>query len=110
MGINLLYAKIKIFKFIFGIQFNKKAGQEGFRSITKGYYRGSAGCLVVYDITSRDSFNHAQKWIEDMREETGNYASVVLVGNKSDLLSKYIMIKVIEGKCLKKKENNLPRS
>ena len=34
------------------------AGTESFRSITRSYYRGAAGCLLVYDVTSRNSTSH----------------------------------------------------
>merc|ERR1712064_212061 len=44
------------------------AGQEAFRSITRSYYRGAAGALLVYDITRRDTFNHLTTWLEDARE------------------------------------------
>ena len=39
------------------------AGQESFRSITRSYYRGAAGALLVYDITRRDTFNHLTTWL-----------------------------------------------
>jgi len=32
-----------------------KAGKESFRSITRSYYRGAAGALLVYDITRREA-------------------------------------------------------
>ena len=41
-----------------GSDFWLQAGQEAFRSITRSYYRGAAGALLVYDITRRDTFNH----------------------------------------------------
>jgi Ras-related protein Rab-2A len=40
------------------------AGQESFKSITRGYYRSAAVALLVYDITNRDSFENVLKWLE----------------------------------------------
>ena len=40
------------------------AGQETFKSITRSYYRGSIGVVLVYDITNRDSFNNVSKWLD----------------------------------------------
>ena len=62
-----------------------QAGQESFRSITRSYYRGAAGALLVYDITRRDTFNHLMSWLDDARQHAHSNMTVMLVGNKSDL-------------------------
>ncbi|RMX51276.1 hypothetical protein pdam_00004645 [Pocillopora damicornis] len=61
------------------------AGQESFRSITRSYYRGAAGALLVYDITRRDTFNHLTTWLEDARQHSSSNMVIMLIGNKSDL-------------------------
>eukprot|EP00940_MAST-03C_sp_MAST-3C-sp2_P002052 g2052.t1 len=64
------------------------AGQERFRSVTRSYYRGAAGALIVYDMTDRDSFSHLPKWCDDARSLGNRNITVMLVGNKSDLKEK----------------------
>eukprot|EP00128_Syssomonas_multiformis_P018466 Colp12_sorted_trinity150504_noHs@1113 len=61
------------------------AGQESFRSITRSYYRGAAGALLVYDITRRETFNHLTTWLEDARQHSNSNMVIMLIGNKSDL-------------------------
>lgn len=61
------------------------AGQERFRSVTRSYYRGAAGCILVYDITSRESYNHLSTWLNDARALATSELAIVLVGNKIDL-------------------------
>jgi len=61
------------------------AGTESFRSITRSYYRGAAGCLLVYDVTSRASFVNARSWLADVREHADPHLTCILVGNKVDL-------------------------
>lgn len=63
------------------------AGQERFRSVTRSYYRGAAGALLVYDIASRDSFNSLQNWLSDARNLASPNIVIILVGNKKDLES-----------------------
>ena len=58
------------------------AGQEAFRSITRSYYRGAAGALLVYDITRRDTFNHLTTWLEDARQHSNSNMVIMLIGNK----------------------------
>ena len=61
------------------------AGQESFRSITRSYYRGAAGALLVYDITRRETFNHLTRWLEEARQNANANMVIMLIGNKSDL-------------------------
>mmetsp|Transcript_2104 Transcript_2104/g.5334 ORF Transcript_2104/g.5334 Transcript_2104/m.5334 type:complete len:214 (-) Transcript_2104:556-1197(-) len=61
------------------------AGQESFRSITRSYYRGAAGALLVYDITRRETFNHLASWLEDARQHANPNMTIMLIGNKCDL-------------------------
>ena len=64
------------------------AGQDAFKSITRSYYRNAAGALVVYDITSRNSFINVQKWLEEAKANGNREMVLALVGNKSDLEQK----------------------
>lgn len=61
------------------------AGQERFRSVTRSYYRGAAGALLVYDTTSRDSYNALSNWLNDARTLASSNIVILLVGNKKDL-------------------------
>ena len=61
------------------------AGQESFRSITRSYYRGAAGALLVYDITRRETFNHLTRWLEEARQNSSTTMVIMLIGNKVDL-------------------------
>jgi Ras-related protein Rab-14 len=61
------------------------AGQERFRAVTRSYYRGAAGALMVYDITRRSTFNHLSRWLTDTRSLTNPSTVIFLIGNKADL-------------------------
>ena len=61
------------------------AGQETYKSITRSYFRGASGALLVFDITRRATFEHATAWLSDLRQIAEPDIVVVLVGNKSDL-------------------------
>jgi len=67
------------------------AGQEKFRSITRSYYRGAAGALLVYDITRRETFDHLTTWLEDCRKFSHGNVVIMLIGNKSDLNEKRVV-------------------
>jgi small GTP-binding protein len=61
------------------------AGQELFRAVTRGYYRGAVGAFVVFDLTKRESFTSLSQWISELRSIARPDIVLVLLGNKSDL-------------------------
>ena len=66
------------------------AGQECFRSIIEGYYRGIAAAVIVFDITNYRSFQSVNYWLNEIARNspTNIRAPILLIGNKSDLVSK----------------------
>lgn len=68
------------------------AGQERFRTITASYYRGAQGVVLVYDVSSRESFEALPRWVGEMETYLGTVAEGpvrVVVGNKVDKVRIY---------------------
>jgi small GTP-binding protein len=63
------------------------AGQETYKSITRSYFRGASGALLVFDITRPSTFASVTQWLQDLRQIADDGIVVVLVGNKSDLVA-----------------------
>lgn len=61
------------------------AGQERFRTLTPSYYRGAQGAILVYDVTSRETFTKLDVWLNEL-ETFANKPDIVkmLVANKID--------------------------
>jgi small GTP-binding protein len=60
------------------------AGQELFRSVTRGYYRNAAVAYIVFDLTNRASFTSVDRWLKDIHDVADKDVIIVLIGNKSD--------------------------
>ena len=88
IGVEFAAKNVKIRGKTYRIQIWDTAGQESFRSITRGYYKSSVCALVVYDISNKESFNNISTWIEDCKNQSPKTIFFVLVGNKSDLEDK----------------------
>jgi small GTP-binding protein len=61
------------------------AGTERFRSVSRSYYRGAAGAILVYDIASMPSFTQLPTFLMDARALASPNLTVILAGNKQDL-------------------------
>ncbi|KAI9824627.1 MAG: hypothetical protein M1832_001717 [Thelocarpon impressellum] len=61
------------------------AGTERFRSVSRSYYRGAAGAILVYDLASHASFAALPTFLNDARALASPDLTLLLVGNKADL-------------------------
>ena len=73
-------------------------GQEKLRALTKLFFKNSKIVILVYDITSRQSFESLQLWLKDVKEALGDDFVIGVCGNKTDL---YLNEQVNEEECKK---------
>ena len=64
------------------------AGQERFKSLIPSYLKNAHSIILTYDITSKNSFNSLNKWLEDIKNNVQDSVFIVLCGNKIDLNNK----------------------
>ena len=85
LGVEFISKSYKIKDQIFKVEIWDTAGQERYKSITAVYYKGAKGALVVYDITSKNSFNNLDKWMTEIKDKTSKDIRLMIIGNKIDL-------------------------
>lgn len=78
------FRTVKIDKKTVKLQIWDTAGQERFRTITSAYYRGADGIIMVFDVTSTESFDHVNDWLKEVNRYAAEGTVKLLVGNKSD--------------------------
>lgn len=66
------------------VQIWDTAGQDRFRAITKNYYKGAHGIILIYDVTNQKSFDNVKNWVSQIRENASEKAIIYIVGNKID--------------------------
>ena len=60
------------------------AGEAKFQAMRKMFYAGSAGSIITFDLTRKDSYEHVDVWAGEAKNEATNQ-HLILVGNKNDL-------------------------
>lgn len=64
------------------------AGQERYHSLAPMYYRGAQAAIVVFDITSAESFARAKTWVMELQRQASPNIVIALAGNKADMVNK----------------------
>ena len=83
IGVDFRFKTLTVDGKIIKLQIWDTAGQERFRTITSAYYRGADGVMLVFDKTSRDSFDHIPDWLDEINKFSES-SSRIIVGNKQD--------------------------
>ena len=61
------------------------AGTERFRSVSRSYYRGAAGAVLIYDLSSHSTFQALSTFLDDARALASPNLTLLLAGNKVDV-------------------------
>jgi Ras-related protein Rab-5C len=59
-------------------------GSERYRAMAPNYYHSADAAIIIYDITSIQSYQEVASWIYELREQASNIVAIALVGNKID--------------------------
>ena len=92
IGVDLHITDVIVQDKIIRLHFWDTAGQEQFRSIIQNFYRGCAGAILVFDVTSWNSFKHLSYWVKEIREDNPEIP-LIMLGNKIDLEDNRVVAK-----------------
>jgi Ras-related protein Rab-7A len=110
IGADFLTKEIQIDDRLVTMQIWDTAGQERFQSLGVAFYRGADCCVLVYDVTSSNSFKSLDSWRDEFLIQAGprdpeNFPFVV-IGNKVDLDGRQVQARKAQNWCTEK--SNVP--
>ena len=93
VGFEFLTFNLRINNNVVKLQIWDTCGQEVYKSLISNFYRNSSLALIIYAINNKDSFQHAENWLNDLKNQSNPNVRVFLVGNKSDLENQRVITK-----------------
>jgi small GTP-binding protein len=84
IGIDFSAKIVEIGKYNVDLIIWDLGGQEKYRILRKHYLEGARGCIIVYDVTRKKTFENIDNWYNDVKHNCGNIPCI-LVGNKADM-------------------------
>jgi Ras-related protein Rab-7A len=91
IGADFMTQEVEVDGTLANLQIWDTAGQERFQSLGSAFYRGADACILVFDLTSQESFTHITQWHDEFVIQAGQNKDFVLIGNKSDLEDKRVV-------------------
>ncbi len=85
VGFEFMTFNLKLNDKIIKFQIWDTCGQEIYKSLISNFYRNSSLAVLVYSIDNKESFNHIENWLNDLKSQANEDVRIFLVGNKADL-------------------------
>jgi len=104
VGFEFLTFNLRMNSRVVKLQVWDTCGQEVYKSLISNFYRNSSLALIVYAINNRDSFEHAEIWLSELKNQSNPNVKIFLVGNKCDLENNRVVSKE-EGIKFKEEKN-----
>ena len=103
VGFEFLTFNLRINSKIIKLQIWDTCGQEVYKSLISNFYRNCSLALIVYAINNRNSYEHAENWLNDLKNQSNPNVRVFLIGNKCDLEDQRVVSKE-EGESFKEQK------
>ncbi|EIW72520.1 hypothetical protein TREMEDRAFT_26769 [Tremella mesenterica DSM 1558] len=84
IGVDFKVTRLEVDEKKYKLAIWDTAGQERFRTLTASYYRGAQGVVLVYDMTSRKTFDELLRWDRELDTYCGDSIVKLILGNKAD--------------------------
>ncbi|XP_048205164.1 ras-related protein Rab-44 [Perognathus longimembris pacificus] len=84
VGVDFRVKNLWVDNKLFALQLWDTAGQERYRSVTRQLLRKAEGVVLMYDVTSHQSFAHVRYWLDCLQDAGADGAVILLLGNKMD--------------------------
>ena len=104
VGLDFFTKIIECGNYLIKLQLWDTAGQERYQSLTSGYLKGVHGCIIVFDVTKRYTFEKIKSWINLFSEFNNYNKNIIIVGNKIDKKNRVISKNEAQNFCF---QNNL---
>ncbi len=85
VGFEFLTFNMRVNDKVVKLQIWDTCGQEIYKSLISNFYRNSSLAVLIYAIDNKESFNHVENWLNDLKSQANPDVRIFLVGNKADL-------------------------
>lgn len=104
VGFEFLTYNLRIDNKVIKLQIWDTCGQEIYKFLISNFYRNSSLAVLMYAINDKETFNHVDSWLSELKNNASNDIKIFLVANKADLEEDRQILKE-EGENYKKLNN-----